>query len=304
MSRSLLWLRILVVVQWAARLAGMAIASVYWDVLPPPLRDYDSGAGAMLDVSLAWALRMLAFALAVGGSAGVVLAWPPARLVYTAGALLALPTAVLQGHVVSHGYAAPLYGVAWLANGAALALLWFSPAAQVFGSAPETLAMRADDTVGRTVHGVVILAVGALAGIGALVIASAAATGLYFAGTERARLAGADVGKSGDDSACVSAALERAREGTFEWFDNSFLSSCLSVAGRSDALCATVPIPYPDGDDVEIARFTRERCEGQPDHDACVAIYGAVQWHCHPPGEVEGVLSDSAPESEESPDDD
>jgi hypothetical protein len=301
MGRSLRWLRILVVVQWAAGLAGMAVASAYANVLPPALHGFESTSTLAFDSYLSSGFRLLALALAVGGSAGVVLAWPPARLAYTAGALLTIPTAVLQGHAVAHGHASPFYATSWLAHGTALALLWFSPAAQAFGAAPRALAMHSNDAIGRALRGAAMLAVGALAGLGALTIALVIAGSGYSILMYRAQAAAIAVGEDADYTACVTAALERSGEDGIDWLDGSFIATCLEVAERNEALCAIVP-PLGQRDDwahwIEAERWVGKHCSDEPDESACKAIYFTLQYYCHEAETQEGVGSDpSEPDS-------
>jgi hypothetical protein len=294
MGRSLRWLRTLVVAHWALFVAGIVIESQLWDGMPAELRDYDPYADAALDGMAAWLLGLLSYALLITGSVGVLLALPPARILYTAGILLGIPVVGIQGHWVMNGHAAPFHSASGLALGVTLALLWFSPAAQAFGTAPEPLAMRSDDGVGRALRGGAMIVVGALAGLGILSIGFISAGVLYMIGIERTEAAAQAVGRGANAEACVAAALERARASRVDWFEHGFLTSCLDVATDREAFCASVPPFVHAGDEPGLMRFATERCKGAPDLDTCAAIYATVQMHCHPSDLSDPDLEDAS----------
>jgi hypothetical protein len=277
---ALAWLRGLIVLEWVAAAAGAAVDIWLGDTLPEPLRSYvppePDALGAVAGATAALALTV---ALAVAGSIGILVRWPAARPIYAASVVVSIATIPWFGYSILHAWAAPFYTVSSLASGAALALLYLSPAAAEFGSAPAQDAERG--VVARTARTGGLLVVGLLAGMGLLVVVVGAAAVGFLVALERFDDAGRRLGAASDDSACLATAIERARTGWFSAWESSFLSACLEAAHRTDAFCADVPDPREDEfETFDATPWVKERCAADPEVGWCVLLYSVVQDHC------------------------
>jgi hypothetical protein len=278
MGSAVLWLRILVVAQWVLAAGGALVDVWLWDCLPEPLRQFTGSRPCCSLSSLAVASLALLVAVALGvvGSLGILVRWAPARLLYAGSALLAIGVLPWLGQHISHAYAQPLYQLASLATGATLALLYLSPAARDFGAPPaepaETLAASARGAV----RGGLLLAVGALAGIGGLAVAAIVAGIAMFAATQSVYTEAARIGAETDDTGCLAKARERLAGGS--WFESGFLVLCLESARQTEAFCSGVAAP-PDEFDAPNP-WLEERCKDEPDRDTCQTLLSTVQYHC------------------------
>jgi hypothetical protein len=276
-------LRGLAVAELALGLAATAASFCLWDSLPPTLRDYEPVESELFEsmlpgIGLAFAL----LPLAIAASFGVLLLWRPARLLYTATAAAGIAITPLFGPTVEPTWVGPLYDLGMMNSGAILALLYLSPAARHFGRAPLEPAdapARPGTRLSRLALFGGGLAIGVLAGAGALVSASVWFGYSIYRASENAAAEGRSFGASATDSACLEEARRRVASSFSETFGGtSFFSECLSAAESTDAFCREVP-PYEGAQS-----WSATRCEGDPQLDDCRSLFEAVQHHCHPSG--------------------
>lgn len=274
-------LRGLAVAELALALAGGAASLWLWDTLPPALRDYEALEPELfgsLVPGMVFALALLP--LGVAACVGVFLLWRPARLLYTFAAAGSVAITPLFGPSVEPVWADLLYDLASTSSGAILALLYLSPAARHFGSAPAELVGGGPAPRDRLSSGALLAggaALGFLAALGALA-AGLVGFGLFM---ERASQGASDAGRaygtSRQDTECFAGARGYEPESAFA-STSAFLSACLEAASPSDGFCNGVPAPDAKGS----YAWQVARCEGDADPYGCAFLQETVQEHCHP----------------------
>jgi hypothetical protein len=281
MGPSLVWLRVAIVLSWAAGAAGVGVDWWCHDSLPEPLRGYAPDLGS-LQSELGHAVALLVvLALLVAGSVGVLLLWPPARLLYTTGSLASLALLLGFGPRVAHGWAEPFYEIGSMASGAALALLYLSPAAQAFGSVPpDAAAAQARPRGSAALRSAALLVVGALAGIGALFVAAGFAFMTAVGVMEGVESEAKRVAAGSDAAGCFATARERLRENDdvldFEW---PFLGSCLEHVRDLEVFCRDVP-PLGVEDDARNEPWLDAHCGDGSNRTECEGLLYTVQQYC------------------------
>lgn len=272
-------LRALVVGEWLAVAAGLAVDQCLWGSLPEPLRSYEPSWD-----SLSWAVAapileiLVVLPASIVASIGVFALWRPARSLYTAVTILGLAGLPAFGPAVTSAWSSLLYALSSLATGATLALLYLSPAARHFGKAPPepTGGQAARDLLSSGALLAGGAALGFLAALGALVLAFLGFGVFVDRASRGASDAGRAYGTSRQDAECFAGARGYEPESAFA-STSAFLSACLEAASPSDGFCNGVPAPDAKGS----YAWQVARCEGDADPYACAFLQETVQEHCH-----------------------